>query len=74
MHHVKIDNTHFNYNSDLSGDVHISSETDANCQVVIPGKTLLAFAARWIRIQRISELEDMADSEVLGIQAAPKHT
>lgn len=68
--------TVFNYNSDMSGDVIISSN-DINKQCVnwsgvmvlieIPTFDILEFVAEVIRIQQISKLEQMDVCELLDL-------
>ena len=57
----------FNYNSDLSGDVIISTALRHN-ELHVPGEALLAFMANYVRQQRIGVLEDASNSEILGVR------
>ena len=57
----------FNYNSDLSGDVIISTALRHN-ELHVPGTALLAFVANYVRRQRIGALEDASENEILGVQ------
>ena len=56
----------FNYNSDLSGDIIISTALRYN-ELQVPGEALLAFVAEYVRRQRIGALEDASASEILGV-------
>lgn len=57
--------TLFHYNSDLSGDVHVQTQNGDSLD--IPGHDLLCFAAHWVQLQRIRELENASDAALLGI-------
>ena len=68
MHTFQQKNTHFHFNSDLSGDVRIVHQgTTGREDAHIPGEALLAFLADYVRNRRIRMLEDASDAEVLGL-------
>ena len=62
------DGTRFHYNSDLSGEIIVAVYGYA--EVRIPSHDLLAFVAEWIRMQRISLLEDASPAEILGLPSS----
>lgn len=80
MHSFHVGETTFTGNSDLSGDLTITSAGSGG-EVRIAARDLLAFAAQFVRAARIStleqedgdhlvdiaRLESMADHDVLGV-------
>lgn len=66
MHTFTFGETFFQYNSDLSGDVQIAKR-NGHETLDVPGEALIAFIAYYVRNQRIREIEDMDDAEVLGL-------
>lgn len=56
--------TEFNYNSDLSGEVIIKVQNEV---IRVPGDDLLEFVASYVRSRKISKLEDLDYTDVLGI-------
>lgn len=61
------DGATFNYNSDMSGKVFITTKAPACEEFSIEGECLLEFVAEFIRRQKISKLEDQSWEETLGI-------
>lgn len=59
------DYTHFSFNSDLSGDVIIHRGDD---EFSVPGKHLIEFIAQYVRMERISAIEQMDDRDLLGLE------
>ena len=58
MHHYKADNgTHFNFNSDLSGDIHIHREPD-DAVACVSGHDLKAFILWWMAEYEAPETEN----------------
>jgi hypothetical protein len=53
-----------NYNGDYSGDAEVIRDEVISKKVKIPCKALLQFAAEYVRMQKINELE-IADWEEL---------
>jgi hypothetical protein len=53
------------HNSDMSGDAIISSD-DAE-QIKVPVSDILAFVADHIRTEKISQLEQMTDKDILKL-------
>lgn len=80
MHHLKIGDTSFNFNSDLSGLVEITRpyiESKKFCppghtSLCIPGSTLIEFVAEHARNKKITVLEHASDESVLGIPEPTK--
>lgn len=70
--------TLFNYNADLSGNVQIFiprnrmeiTDRDGSGYVNIPGKDLLAFVAEYIRMEKISALENADMRSLFGLLPA----
>jgi hypothetical protein len=63
-HYFEHSGVTFIYSSDLSGNVVIQNEGDG---VELPGVALLAFVAAHIRREKIADLENAADFDILGI-------
>jgi hypothetical protein len=63
------------HNGDMSGDVNICSYTADGSIIfensLVPGVALVEFIAEFVRISRISAIENMPASSVLGIDWAP---
>lgn len=64
MHTFKHDDAEFNYNPDLSGFVFAMNNSKA-VPVSISGHALRAFMAHFLRKERIAEIENMTDDEIL---------
>ena len=62
MHTHKHKDTSFVYNSDLSGNVRIVHDGK---ELDVPGEALIAFVAEHARRQRISQIENASDFEIL---------
>ena len=59
--------TRIHYNSDMSGDCIIfNKETEQ--EVNISCEDILKFVAEYIKIQKISKLEQMNSAEILGLK------
>jgi hypothetical protein len=56
------------YNSDFSGDVHLQ-KNGPGAGFTVPGRFLLSLVAEFIRLERISLIEQQSDAEVLGVPA-----
>lgn len=56
------------HNSDFSGDVHLQ-KNGPGVGFTVPGRFLLSLVAEYIRLERISVIEQMSDAEVLGVPA-----
>lgn len=68
MHSLNVKGVIFSFNSDLSGDVHITNTgTLPPTEVEVPCAALLKFVAEHVRRKRIIEIECMSTEEVLGI-------
>lgn len=65
MHALHHNGYTLHYNSDFSGEVILSDNTDK--QFKIEGESLLHFIAQWIVIQKITALEEMDTNQILGI-------
>lgn len=64
--------TRFHNNSDLSGDVIATvrpydSRDGTQITVRIPGEDIKSLVAQYVRLEKITRLEDMDDDEVLGL-------
>lgn len=72
MHTYRYPGSRFviHHNSDLSGNIHIV-EVGSNKQLMIPSEDILGFIASFVRDQRISELEQATDHEILQIDKSP---
>ena len=74
--------TTIHYNSDLSGEVIITRksghgkdfrgnplpEITFDDDIRVDGRDLITFVADYVRLQRITELEQMSDEAILGIE------
>lgn len=69
MHTFKTDKTVIHYNSDMSGNVVLTNKETGN-EIEIPCSDLLDFVAAYIKVRKISNLENMTTIEILGI---PEH-
>lgn len=69
MHTLRTETTIFNYNSDLSGKVHIT--VDGGDSLQVSGYDLLRFIANFVQRQRITALEHASIADVLGIPHDP---
>lgn len=75
MHHFRHGRFVFNFNSDMSGDVHVSEyenenqnwETKRVAEMQIPGEAFLEFVANYVRGRMITKLEKASTEEILGI-------
>jgi hypothetical protein len=75
MHSLAGISCYFNYNSDLSGDVEISVD---NARVIelptskrivkVYGADLMLLVAEYVRLEKISRIEQMTMEQVLGIE------
>ena len=76
MHTISRKPYWLHHNGDFSGDVEISvpkeqaqvDEPDGRVYVRVPMSLLRAVVAKEVRAQRVRELEDMEDHEVLGLE------
>lgn len=57
MRNFRTERTNFNYNSDLSGEVHITNERGEEFEV--NGECLLRFVTEYLRDQVISAIESL---------------
>lgn len=64
MHSTTSGSTQFFHHGDYSGDVRIVCGDQP--EVSIPAADLLAFAAEWVRSQKIHDLEEADPSQLLG--------
>lgn len=55
----------FHFNSDLSGKVKICLDDN---EILVEGKDLLDFVANYVRLQKISKLEQQDTYKVLGLK------
>lgn len=70
MHTFQSCQVRIHYNSDLSGNVKISTVdhvVGAQVYVEIPGQVLVEFVAEYVRRAKISALESASDEELLGL-------
>ncbi len=66
MHSVDVDNYTFHFNSDMSGDVIVHYTSDKGKETFeIPGSVILRFLAEFLRRERITQVENMSDDEIL---------
>ena len=66
MHTFEGNKTRIHYNSDMSGDcIVINKETEQ--EVRVSCEDILDFVANYVRIQKISKLEQMETKDVLEI-------
>lgn len=65
MHHFDHQDGHINYNSDLSGEVHIVNSRGEESWV--SGAMLVSFVADYVRRERITQLESMSDKDLMGV-------
>ncbi len=63
-HTLALTTATFNYNSDLSGNVTITTREG---RIDVPGCELVAFVAEYVRGQRINALESATTRELLGL-------
>lgn len=59
------DNVKIHYNGDFSGNAIISKNEGSSQKIEIPCETLLEFAAKYVRMKRIGELEDADWKDIL---------
>ncbi len=55
------------YNSDFSGEVVLGVGVDD--PVRVPARFILGLVAEYVRLERISLIEQLSDAEVLGVPA-----
>jgi len=67
MHTFEGNKTRIHYNSDMSGDCIIFNKEDKQ-EIRVSCEDILDFVANYVRIQKISKLEQMETKDVLGIQ------
>ena len=65
MHITGIGNVTFYHNGDFSGDVEIVTKSDG--LVRVPYEVLKAFIAESIRTQKITQIEQASDDDLLGL-------
>ena len=61
MHHSKVNDTQFNYNSDMSGKVIITVD---NQEMKVEGKDLIEFVLDRLRDEKIGQLEQMDEKQL----------
>ena len=66
MHSLHEGNYNALFNGDLSGTV-IFNDGEGGNEVRVPSSLVLAVVAYVVRVERISELEDMSDEALLGL-------
>lgn len=67
MHTFEGNKTRIHYNSDMSGDCIIFNKEDGQ-EIRVSCEDILDFVANYVRIQKISKLEQMETKDVFGIQ------
>lgn len=65
MHTTAIGHVTFYHNGDFSGDVEIVTKSDG--LVRVPYEVLKAFIAESIRTQKITQIEQASDDDLLGL-------
>lgn len=72
MHSLKARNgTIFNFNSDFSGDVHITipqTEPKISCEFKVNGNDILEFVAYHIQAEQITKIEQKSWPELLNLE------
>ena len=70
MHTTKVGTTTFMYDGDFGEDIEIYplGYCPAGDGIKIPFEDLLGFVAEYVRRQKISDLEQMDDREIIGIR------
>lgn len=68
MHTFDGDSCIIVHHSDLSGDMHIKSKLGGGAAMQIKGEDLLHFIADYVRMKKISALEQASAEEILGIE------
>jgi hypothetical protein len=61
MHHSKVNDTQFNYNSDMSGEVIITVD---NQEIRVEGNALIEFVLDRLRDEKIGQLEQMDEKQL----------
>ncbi len=66
---IAVNGTVFKYDSDFSGTVTIQTQSDGfQKRLEINGEDILEFVAQFVINSKISELEQLSPSEVLGVR------
>ena len=74
MHSHDTKNATFLYNGDFSGDVIIIQESDVIrkpdglVETHVRAKDLLSLVAQYVRLEKITALENASDEEILGLE------
>lgn len=66
MHTFEGKSCRIHFNSDMSGDIHICDK-DSEEEIQVDGQDILDFVANYVRIERISKLEQMDTKEILKV-------
>ena len=67
MHTTKINNTAFIHDGDYGTDIEI---VVGKKRLTVPSADLKGFMASWVRDEKIAQLEQASDDEVLGLANA----
>jgi len=65
MHTTEGETHRFIHHGDFSGNVEIVSKERDKTVAVVPFADLKRFVARWVRSERLDQLENMTDDELL---------
>lgn len=67
MHTFEGKSCRIHFNSDMSGDIHIV-EKNSDKEIKVDGQDILDFVTNYVRIEKISKLEQMETKDILGLE------